>query len=48
MENAERCVKFGANVFTYVYLSVNGMDALQQRLAEYKLRLVAVIHYVYY
>lgn len=29
-----------------MFISVNGMDALQQRLAEYKLRLTVVIHYV--
>lgn len=41
-ENAESCVKFWVNMF----ISVNGMDTSQQRLAEYKLRLMVVIHYV--
>ena len=42
MANAECCVKFRVNTF----VSTNGMDALQKRLAEYKLRLMVVIHYV--
>lgn len=42
MANAEWFVKFWVNTF----ISVNGMDALQGRLAECKLRLTVVIHYV--